>query len=60
LGTPLLGVQATELCTPFLTQHTASQKLAQQHFLLSTLFPHPPILFPTQHSALSTQHLEKH
>uniref|UniRef100_A0ACD5H247 Uncharacterized protein n=1 Tax=Desertifilum tharense IPPAS B-1220 TaxID=1781255 RepID=A0ACD5H247_9CYAN len=48
LSTPLLGVQATELGTYI------------AFFPPTSPSPHPPILFPTQHSlphsALSTQH----
>uniref|UniRef100_A0ACD5GX97 Uncharacterized protein n=1 Tax=Desertifilum tharense IPPAS B-1220 TaxID=1781255 RepID=A0ACD5GX97_9CYAN len=40
-----------------------SSPLSTQHFTLSTHFPpspHPPTLFPTQHSALYTQHYFPH
>ncbi|MCD8490344.1 MAG: hypothetical protein LRZ84_27360, partial [Desertifilum sp.] len=43
---------ATHLEPRNTTQHTATRKLKQQHFTLSTPSP-------TQHSALYTQHLEK-
>uniref|UniRef100_A0ACD5GTR1 Uncharacterized protein n=1 Tax=Desertifilum tharense IPPAS B-1220 TaxID=1781255 RepID=A0ACD5GTR1_9CYAN len=48
LGTPLLGVQATELGTQHSFPHS---ELGTRNSELTS-----PTLLPTQHSALSTQH----